>query len=124
AKNPAAAPGLSFFQTTWRPFLARYYEGVVTRRDAAAEAPASVVRWVLDAMADVVYPAARRVGFSDRSFVIPDITIEAAPVLTTSGANAPGDEVGVGTKIAFGALVLAGVGAAVYVRDLRRIARA
>jgi hypothetical protein len=123
-KNPAASAGIAFFQKTWRPFLGTYYENVVARYDAAAEAPASVVRWVLDTMADVVFPAAREVGFSARSFVVPDITIESTRVPAVAGAEAPrGDEVGVGTKIAFAALALAGVGAAIYVRDLRRIAR-
>lgn len=129
AKNPAARPGVDFFQKTWRPFMGSYFESVAARYDSAAEAPARVVRWVLDTMAGVIFPAARAVGFSERSFVIPDITIESTeaqrPTIATSGAEAPRDaEVGVGTKIAFAALALAGVGAAVYVRDLRRIARA
>lgn len=122
-KNPAAKAGIDFFQKTWRPFMGSYYESVVPRYDGAAEAPAGVVRWVLDTMADVVYPAARRVGFSERSFVVPDITIEQPSAPAVAGAEAPRD-VGVGTKIAFAALALAGVGAAIYVRDLRRIARA
>lgn len=123
-KNPAATAGISFFQETWRPFLGRYYEGVVARSDAAAEAPASVVRWVLDSMADVVYPAARKVGFSERSFVVPDIAIENPSAPAVSGGPPPRDEVGVGTKIAYAALAIAGVGAVAYVSDLRRIARA
>jgi hypothetical protein len=123
-KNPAAKAGVAFFQQTWRPFMGSYYESVVPRYDGAAEAPAGVVRWVLDTMADVVYPAARKVGFSDRSFVIPDIAIETPSPPAVAGAEPPRDEVGVGTKIAFAALALAGVGAAIYVRDLRRIARA
>lgn len=123
-RNPAAKPGLAFFQNTWRPFMGTYYQDVVPRHAADAETPAGVVRWVLDTMADVVYPAARKVGFSERSFVIPDIAIETPSPPAVAGAEAPRDEVGVGTKIAFAALALAGVGAAIYVRDLRRIARA
>jgi hypothetical protein len=75
-KHPLAPQGIAFFKRTWRPAMGEYYETVAARYDAAAKAPAIVVKYVLDKMADVVYPAARRVGLSDASFLIPDITIE------------------------------------------------
>lgn len=122
-KNPATKAGIDFFRKTWRLFMGSYYENVAARYDSAAEAPPRIVRWVLDTMADVIFPAARRAGFSEQSFVIPDITIEPPgdPMIAGSVASR-GDEVGVGTKIAFAALAFAGVGLAVYIRDLNRIA--
>lgn len=123
AKNPTAAAGITFFQKTWRPFMGSYFEHVAARYDAAADVPQRLVRWVLDTMANVIFPAARAVGFSERSFVIPDITIESPSAPTVAGAEAPRrDDVGIGTRIAFAALAFAGVASAIYVRDLRRIA--
>jgi hypothetical protein len=75
-RHPLAQQGLAFFKRTWRPMMGDYFERVAARYDSAAKAPFSVVRAVLDKMSDVVYPAARQAGFSDPSFLIPDITIE------------------------------------------------
>jgi hypothetical protein len=83
-KHPLAQQGLAFFKRTWRPVLGDYFENVVSRYDSAAKAPQRVVRAVLDKMSDVVYPAARQAGFLDRSFLVPDITIEkqgGAPIV-------------------------------------------
>ncbi len=82
--HPRAQQGITFFKRTWRPVMGDYFENVVNRYDSTAKAPNSVVRTVLDKMANVVYPAARSAGFSEQSFLIPDITIDkgyqAAPV--------------------------------------------
>ena len=75
-KHPLAQQGIAFFKHTWRRFMSEYYENVAGRYDSAAKAPVTVVKYVLDKMADVVYPAARAVGLGDTSFLIPDITIE------------------------------------------------
>lgn len=75
-KNPAAPAGIAFFKRTWRPAMSSYYENVAARYDSAAKAPERLVRWWLDALSEVVYPAARRVGLTDSSFVLPDIQIE------------------------------------------------
>jgi len=74
-KNPAAPAGIAFFKKTWRPVLTIYFESVVARYDSAAKAPAGVVRWVLNTMSEHVFPAARRAGLFEWSFMIPDITI-------------------------------------------------
>ena len=74
--NPAAPAGIAFFKKTWRPAMTSYYENVAGRYASDAKAPVRIVRWWLDAMSDVIYPAARKVGLSDQSFLFPDITIE------------------------------------------------
>jgi len=83
-RHPLAKQGVAFFKRTWRPVLGDYYENVVSRYAPTTKAPNSVIRVVLDKMADVVYPAARQAGFLDTSFVLPDITIEkqgGAPIV-------------------------------------------
>lgn len=75
-KNPAAPAGVAFFKRTWRPAMTSYYENVAGRYDSAARAPERIVRWWLDAMSEVLYPAARRIGLPDSSFVFPDIQID------------------------------------------------
>jgi hypothetical protein len=75
-KHPLAQQGIAFFKRTWRPVMTEYFENVAARYDSAAKAPMRIVRAVLDKMSDVIYPAARKIGFSDHSFLFPDITIE------------------------------------------------
>jgi len=75
-RHPLAQQGIAFFKNTWRPVMGNYFESVAAQYDSAAKAPLGVVRVVLDKMSDVVYPAARQAGFSDASFLFPDITIE------------------------------------------------
>ena len=75
-RHPGAAAGIAFFKNTWRRAMGDYYERVAARYAAAAKVPMSVIRDVLDQVAEVIYPAARAVGLSDSSFVFPDITIE------------------------------------------------
>ncbi len=85
-RHPLAQQGVAFFMETWRPMYGNYFETVVARYDSAAKAPMRVVRGVLDKMSDVIYPAARRAGFSDRSFVFPDIAVEkGGPATTVAG---------------------------------------
>lgn len=91
-RNPAAPAGMAFFKKTWRPALTTYFEGVASRYDSAAKAPVSIVTWWLDAMSTVIYPAARKVGFADNTFLFPDITIEQGhpappPTVATLGAE-------------------------------------
>lgn len=87
-RHPLAQRGSAFFKQTWRPAMGDYYQDVAARYDSAAKAPLRVVREVLDKMADVIYPTARAVGFSDRSFVFPDITIERArPATSVAGQS-------------------------------------
>jgi len=92
-KNPAAPSGIAFFKKTWRPALTTYFEGVAARYDSAAKAPAAIITWWLDAMSTVIYPAARKVGFSDNTFLFPDITLEQSgqpatpPTVATLGAE-------------------------------------
>lgn len=83
--NPAAPAGMAFFKNTWRRALSDYYENVATRYDASAKAPVSVIKRVLDQLADVIYPAARRVGLPDESFLFPDITTERGRPATAVG---------------------------------------
>lgn len=83
-RHPLAQQGIDFFTRTWRPLFGDYFENVVARYDPRARAPHGIVVALLDKMSEVVYPAARRVGLTDRSFVFPDITIEqsgASPVV-------------------------------------------
>jgi len=75
-RHPRAQQGIAFFKDTWRRAFGDYYQNVVPRYDAKALAPQAVVNYVLDSMADVIYPAARAAGLPDESFVFPDITIE------------------------------------------------
>jgi hypothetical protein len=89
-KNPAAPAGIAFFKNTWRRVLTSYFENVVARYDHAGKAPARIVNWVLDTMSNVIYPAARKIGFPDTTFVIPDITIDrpepaSPPMVATRG---------------------------------------
>ena len=86
-RHPLAQQGIAFFKRTWRPVMGDYFQSVVARYDSAAKAPLGVVRTVLDKMAEVVYPAARRVGLSDASFLIPDITIEKAGGAIVAGQS-------------------------------------
>lgn len=129
-RNPAAPAGIAFFKRTWRPVISDYFLNVVPRYDSVAKAPARVVTDVLDKMSDVIYPAARKVGFSDTSFVLPDITIERADQARPAVAGARvgieadsrGKDAGIGTKIAFAGFALVGLGLAYYVRDVRKLA--
>ena len=75
-RHPLAQQAISFFNNTWRRVMGDYYQNVAGRYDAAAKAPPTVVNYVLDTMADVIYPAARAVGLTDNSFVFPDIKLE------------------------------------------------
>jgi hypothetical protein len=75
-RHPRAREGVAFFKNTWRRVMGDYFQDVAARYDSRAKAPNSVVRVVLDKMADVVYPAARQVGLPEESFLFPDITIE------------------------------------------------
>lgn len=129
-RNPAAPAGIAFFKKTWRQAMTIYFENVAARYDSAAKAPARIVNWWLGAMSDVVYPAARKVGLPDSSFMFPDITIEPSrppspPTVATLGAEAPdrGESAGVGTKIAFAALALGGIGLAIYAHDVHKLER-
>lgn len=82
-RHPLAPQAISFFNTTWRRAMDDYYQNVVPRYDAGAKASPAVVKYVLDTMADVIYPAARAVGLTDNSFVFPDITLErSSPVVS------------------------------------------
>jgi len=128
--NPAAPGGIAFFKKTWRPAFGSYYENVVARYDPAAKAPRHIINWLLDLMTSKIYPAARQVGFTERSFLFPDIVLETEQptnsAVATLGAEASARDgkVNVGTTIAFAALALGAVGLAVYARDVRKLARA
>jgi hypothetical protein len=98
-RNPAAHVGIAFFKRTWRPALTTYYEGVAGRYEPSLKVPAAIASWWLDALSSVIYPAARKVGFSDNTFLFPDIAIEqsgrpaapppAPPNVATLGAEPP-----------------------------------
>ena len=75
-RHPLAQRAISFFNNTWRRVMGDYYQNVAARYDATAKAPPAVINYVLDTMADVIYPAARNAGLSDNSFVLPDIALQ------------------------------------------------
>jgi len=86
-RHPLAQQGIGFFKNTWRRWMGDYYQRVVPIYAAAAKAPPEVVNYVLDAMANAVYPAARAVGLTDDSFVFPDITVEPRPAPSIAGQS-------------------------------------
>jgi hypothetical protein len=136
-RNPAAPAGIAFFKKTWRPAMTVYFESVVSQYDSAARAPERIVKWWLDAMSDTIYPAARKVGLPDSSFVFPDIVIEqsghpatpAGPPMVatrgTVGAEAPpadrGDDVG--QKVALGGVGIIFLGMGIYALNARQLAK-
>lgn len=129
-RNPAAPAGIAFFKKTWRPAMTVYFESVVSRYDSAARAPSRVVTWWLDALSNTIYPAARKIGLSDDSFVLPDITIDRPekpaepPMVATRGyvgAEAPAPEIG--TRIAFAGVGIIFVGMAAYAASARKLSR-
>lgn len=145
--NPAAPAGIAFFKRTWRPVMSDYYLNIVSQYDSAAKAPSHVVRWVLDKMSNVVYPAARKIGLPETSFVIPDITIDkSAPPTTVAGdlwvRYAPWQYLypqkfhraigadpktdargGVGDKIAFAGIGIIFLGIGVYALNAHQLAK-
>ncbi|HSX23362.1 MAG TPA: hypothetical protein VLE97_11365 [Gaiellaceae bacterium] len=130
--HPLAPAGIAFFKRTWRPFMGGYFEHVAARYDSAGKAPSRVVNWVLDTMSNYVFPAARKAGFSDNSFVIPDITIDKPapaepPMVATRGqhigAEAPDRENDVGQKIALGGVGIIFLGMGIYAYNVRRLAK-
>ena len=85
-RHPSAAVGLAFFKGPWRRAMSDYFQNVAGRYDAQAKAPMRVVRSVLDKMAYEIYPAARRAGLPDESFLFPDITTERGrPAIAVAG---------------------------------------
>lgn len=122
-RNPAAPTGIAFFKKTWRAFMGNYYESVVGEYDSAAKVPARVVNWVLDAMADVIYPAARRIGLPDASFVMPDITIERGQPTTVAGTETAETD-NVGGKIALVGVGIIFVGMATFAKRTHDLSKA
>ena len=55
-----------------------YFQNVAAQFPSEAKAPMRVVKDALDRMSEVIYPAARRVGLPDETFLFPDIQIERA----------------------------------------------
>ena len=91
--HPLAVGGLTFFERTWRPALGSYIESVASRYAPSARAPAEAVNWWLDLLAARIYPAARAVGFADRTFLFPEITIQqGGHPSTVAGAEASGPQ--------------------------------
>jgi hypothetical protein len=86
-RNPAAPAGVTFFRRTWRPVLDDYFQNVAGRYAPEAPVPSGVMNGLLSRMSNVVYPAARQVGLSDRSFLFPDITLDPTSPSTVAGAE-------------------------------------
>lgn len=133
-RNPAAPAGIAFFKKTWRPAMTTYFENVAAQYDSAAKAPARIVNWWLDALSNAIYPAARKVGLSDNSFVFPDITIDKPgqpaepPMVATRGQI---DRIGIepdggpdiGTRIAYAGVGIIFVGMAAYASGAHQLYR-
>jgi hypothetical protein len=86
-RNPAAPAGVTFFRRTWQPVLDDYFQNVAGRYAPEAPVPSGVMNGLLSRMSNVVYPAARQVGLSDRSFLFPDITLDPTSPSTVAGAE-------------------------------------
>ena len=86
-RNPAAPAGIAFFRRTWQPVLDDYFQNVAPRYAPEAPVPSGVMNSLLNKMTNVIYPAARRVGLSDRSFLFPDITIDPTSPSTVAGVE-------------------------------------
>jgi hypothetical protein len=121
--NPAAPAGIAFFKKIWRPVMSDYYLNIVSQYDAAVMAPNHVVRWVLDKMADVVYPEARKIGLPETSFVIPDITIEKSLPTTIAGDPKTDERGGIGDKIAFAGVGIIFLGIGTYALNAHQLAK-
>jgi hypothetical protein len=92
-QNPAAHTAMDFFKHTWRSMLTLYFENVASKYAPTAQVTNDLASWLVQAMSDTIYPAARRVGFTDKSFLLPDLNLvqsghPAAPP-TISGAEPP-----------------------------------
>jgi hypothetical protein len=75
-RDPGAPAALGFFRRTWRPLLGDYLERVAGRIAPEDRVPAAIMSALLDKMSEEIYPAARRVGLRDDTFLVPDIAIE------------------------------------------------
>lgn len=127
ARNPAAPAGIVFFKKTWRPLLDRYFSDVAARYAPAAKVPAHVITWIVGEISDVIYPAARRVGFSEQSLLLPELSLEQrGHPATVSGAAPPGPETRASkaSRIAFAAFLVSSLGISYHVHNVHRLHRA
>jgi len=88
-RDPGAPAAVGFFRRTWRPLLGDYLERVAGRFQPETRVPAAILSALLDKMSEEIYPAARRVGLRDDTFLVPDIAIERSRGGTVAGAEGP-----------------------------------